>query len=211
MEITWYGHSCFRLSERGKAVVITDPFDNSIGYKQPNLKADIVTISHYAPGHGHFDAVKGYNRVIDRPGEYEIGGVFVIGSAMHNVAGETVKPNVAFLFDFDGLTVAHLGDLNHVPNQSMIESLGSVNIALVPVGGGGGLTPVQAAEVVGLLEPNIVIPMHYKTDQTTLELEPVDGFLKEIGASRVQQEPVFKIASSSLPEQMQIVVLELGR
>ncbi len=207
MEITWYGHSCFRLTERGKATLITDPFSEAIGYGLPKLKADVVTISHDAPGHSNYGAVKGFQRLIDGPGEYEIGGVFIIGVGMHNFDAAPPKRNIAFLFDFDGMTVAHLGDLDHVPAQSTLEQLGAINIALVPVGGGGGLGATQAAEVIGLLEPNIVVPMHYKTEESVLPLDPVDRFLKEMGVSRVQDEETFKITPANLPEQTQIVVL----
>jgi L-ascorbate metabolism protein UlaG (beta-lactamase superfamily) len=207
MEITWYGHSCFRLAERGKATVITDPFDDSIGYALPKLKADVVTVSHTAPGHSSYDSVKSYQRLIAGPGEYEIGGVFIIGAAMHNGDTDPPKYNVAYSFDYEGLSVVHLGDLDHVPSQSTIEAMGSADIVLVPVGGGGGLNATQAAEVISMLEPGIVIPMHYQTPETNLELEPVDRFLKEMGVSRIQQEEVLKISKSSLPEQTQIVVL----
>jgi len=209
MEISWFGHSCFRLSERGKATIVTDPFDSSIGYDMPKLKADVTTISHDAPGHSNYEAVKNVQRVLSGPGEYEIGGVFIIGAAMNN--NELPKRNVAYMFDFDGLTVVHLGDLDHVPQQSTIETMGSVDIALVPVGGGGGPNATQAAEVIGMLEPSIVIPMHYKTDDSTLELDPVDKFLKEMGVSRIQQDDVFKVTKSSLPEQTQIVVLGFSK
>ncbi len=207
MEITWFGHSCFRLTERQRATVITDPFDESLGYALPKLKGEIITISHHAPGHNNQGSVKGDPRVIVEPGEYEIGGVFVIGIAMHNVNVEPPKANIAFVFDFEGLTVAHLGDLDHVPQQSEIEELGEVNVALVPVGGGGALNSTQAAEVIALLEPSIVIPMHFKTDFTTLPLDPLDKFLKEMGVSHIQQEDTLKLSASGLPETTQIVVL----
>ncbi|MBX3080700.1 MAG: MBL fold metallo-hydrolase [Anaerolineae bacterium] len=211
MEITWYGHSCFRLADRGKATIITDPFGDSIGYDVPKLKGDVVTISHDAPGHNNYAAVKNFQRILAGPGEYEIGGVFIIGAAMHNLTTDPPKRNVAYLFDFDGLKVAHLGDLDHVPAQSTVEDLGEVHIALVPVGGGGGLNATQAAEVVNLLEPKLVIPMHYKTDESLLELETAERFLKEMGVSRIQQGDVFKVTASALPEQTQIVVLGLSK
>jgi L-ascorbate metabolism protein UlaG (beta-lactamase superfamily) len=212
MEIVWYGHSCFKLSERGKATIVTDPFSSVVGYDLPrSLKADVVTVSHEAPGHSNADAVKGFQRAIIGPGEYEIGGVFIMGAAMHNTSVEPPKANIAYSFDFDGLTIAHLGDLDHVPAQSTVEALGTINVLLVPVGGGGGLHATQAAEVISLLEPSIVIPMHYKTDNSTLELDPLEKFLKEMGVSRVQQEDTLKVTSGSLPEQTQIVVLNLSR
>ena len=78
MEITWYGHSCFRLTERNMATVVTDPYDNKIiGYKALKLKADIVTVSHDSPGHNNTNAVKGTSQIITGPGEYEIGDVFI--------------------------------------------------------------------------------------------------------------------------------------
>lgn len=211
MEIAWYGHSCFKISERGKATVVTDPFSEKIGYPLPKLKADVVTVSHDAPGHNNYENVKGAQHTLFNPGEYEIGGVFIKGVAMHNIEARPPKPNVAFLFDFDGLTVVHLGDLDHVPPQSVVEQLESVNVALIPVGAGAGMNATQAVELISLLEPNIVIPMHYKTDENLLDLEPVDRFLKEMGVSRIQQEEVFKITSGSLPEQTQIVLLGISR
>ncbi|MBN1679629.1 MAG: MBL fold metallo-hydrolase [Anaerolineae bacterium] len=208
MDIIWYGHSCFRVSERGRASVVTDPFGENLGYEVPRLKADIVTISHDAPGHNYVAGVKGYERVIEDPGEYEIGGVFIIGVATYDRTQENPRRNVVYVLDYEGLTVTHLGDLDHVPNQSMIDALGSIDIALVPVGDGGALGSSQAAEVVSLLEPRIVIPMHYRTPALRgLELDPVDRFLKEMGVSTIEEEDILRVSSTSMPEQTQVVVL----
>ncbi len=210
MDITWYGHSCFRLVERGHASIVTDPFDESLGYEMPRLKADIVTVSHISPGHGHLDAVKSFNHVIDGPGEYEIGGVFITGVASFDHALENPRRNVIYVFDYDaGLTVAHLGDLDHVPNQSMIDTLGQIDVALVPVGGGNSLTSSLAAEVISLLEPSIVVPMHFQTEALRgIDLDPVDRFLKEMGVNTIEQEVVLRISAGALPEQTQIVLLD---
>ncbi|MCC7362492.1 MAG: MBL fold metallo-hydrolase [Anaerolineales bacterium] len=219
MEITWYGHSCFRLTERGLAAVVTDPYDDSLGYPALRLKADIVTVSHDARGHSNLDAVKGEARAITGPGEYEIGGVFVTGIATQKPGAERAatnskkkggpeaRTNTIYVFDCDGLTVAHLGDLDHVPTQSQIEALGAVDVALVPVGG-GGLNAAQAAEVVSLLEPSLVIPMHYRTDAGAAALDPVSKFLKEMGMGAVTPEAGLKVTKSSLPEETHVVVLE---
>ncbi len=210
MEITWYGHSCFRLMERGLAAVVTDPYDASaVGFAPLKLRADIVTISHEAAGHNYVEAVKGVKHVINGPGEYEIGGVFITGLNTNGRKRKQEEPkNTLYLFDFNPLTVLHLGDLRRVPSQSEIESLGEVHVALVPVGGGGALKPAQAAEVIGLLEPKVVIPMHYRTEHTTLDLLPLQKFLKEMGVSSVHNESVLKITYRQLPEETQIIVLE---
>ena len=212
MEITWYGHSCFRLTERNFATVVTDPFDNkSIGYSSLKLRSDIVTVSHDAPGHNNTDAVKGTSHVIDGAGEFEIGGVFITGvqtDGARKKGKEEGANNTVYVFDYDGITVAHLGDLKQVPTQSEIELFGTVNVALVPVGGGGGLNAAKAAEVISLLEPNLVIPMHYSTPATKLSLDELNKFLKEMGLSKLDAQPSLKVTRSSLPSETHVVVLE---
>ncbi len=212
MEITWYGHSCFRLMERGMATLVTDPFDHSaVGYEALKLKADIVTVSHNAPGHNFVSAVKGSLHILTGPGEYEIGGVFITGV---QTDGQGTKKddgprNTLYVFDFNGLNVAHLGDLRQVPPQAEIEALGTVHIALVPVGGSGALNAAKAAEVVSLLEPNIVIPMHYATPASKVELESLSKFLKEMGLGEPSRQASFTVKrASELPEETRLVVLD---
>src|SRR6266542_1677285 len=216
MEITWYGHSCFRLTERNYATVVTDPFDNkSIGYDSLRLKSDIVTVSHDAPGYNNTDSVKGVSHVIDGAGEFEIGGVFITGVQTDGGGSGKKKAkenkgirNTVYVFDYDGITVAHLGDLKEVPTQSEVESLGTINVALVPVGGGGGLNAAKAAEVISLIEPNLVIPMHYATPAAKVSLDALNKFIKEMGLSKAETQPSLKVSRSSLPDETHVVVLD---
>jgi len=220
MEITWYGHSCFRLTERNYATVVTDPYDSkTIGYDSLKLRSDIVTVSHDAPGHNNTDAVKGISHVIDGAGEFEIGGVFITGVSTDGSGSGKKKPkakengaaasrNTIYVFDYDGITVAHLGDLQQTPTQSEIESLGTVNVVLVPVGGGRGLNAAKAAEVISLIEPNLVIPMHYSTPATKLSLDSLNKFIKEMGLSTPETQPSLKVTRSGLPNETHVVVLD---
>jgi L-ascorbate metabolism protein UlaG (beta-lactamase superfamily) len=214
MEITWYGHSCFRLMERGMAAVVTDPFDHTVaGYEALKLRADIVTVSHNAPGHNNVSSVKGKSHVLNGPGEYEIGGVFITGVQTNGHGkrlGEEPR-NTLYVFDYNGVTVAHLGDLRRVPSQTEIEALGTVNVALVPVGGGGGLNAAKAAEVVSLLEPGIVIPMHYATPDAAIKLAPLSKFLKEMGLGNGETLDVLKVTRTSVPDETRVVVLKYMR
>ena len=205
MEITWYGLSCFRLSERKHATIVTDPYNGKLGLPQLKLKSDVVTISHDAQGHNYATAVTGKTHSLTGPGEYEIGNVFITSIVTDN--SEEVKRNVVFMFDFDGVTVAHLGDMSAVPKQTQIEALEQVNILLVPVGGGNSLNAAQASELVSMLEPNIVIPMHYKLPGLKLDLEGVDRFLKEMGVTEPTEETTLKISKGNLPEETETVIL----
>ncbi len=211
MEITWYGHSCFRLTERGMATVVTDPYDyHEVGYEPLKLRADIVTVSHELPGHSFLSAVKSDYYTITGPGEYEVGGVFITGLQTNGVAKkhEEEPRNTLYVIDYNGLTVAHLGNLLRVPTQPEIESLGPIHIALVPVGGGNGLNAAKAAEAISLLEPNLVIPMHYGTPASTVPLDPIGKFLKEMGLADVESAPSLKVSSvGSLPEETKVIVL----
>jgi len=207
VELTWYGMSCFRMVERGMATVVTDPFDASVGLSPPKLRADVITVSHDAPGHNHLSAVKGERRVIQGAGEYEIGGVFITGIAMDVPQAGNGRPNTLYVFDFEGLTVAHLGDLAFVPSQPQIEDLGTVDVALVPVGGGSALTPSQAAEVISLIEPKIVVPMHYQTGKETLKLGPASRFLSEMGIGQLEPIDALKVSKAGLSDETQVVLL----
>lgn len=211
MEITWYGHSCFRITERNMATVIADPFDSkAVGYNPLKLKGDIVTVSHAKPGHNHISVIKPEPFIIDGPGEFEVGGVFITGIQTSKESRDNGKVrNVIYLIDYNGITILHLGGIDRVPTQNEVEDLGPVNVVLVPIGGEPGLTASKAAEVISLLEPNVVIPMHYATPDSKITLDPVAKFLKEMGLAEMAIVPTFKANSiSALPEETQVVLLE---
>ena len=211
MEITWYGHSCFRLTERNFVTVVTDPFDSkSVGYDPLKLKAEIVTISHDAPGHNNSDAIKGTTHVLTGSGEFEIGGVFITAVQMEGAVKKSKDKvrNTVYVFDYDGITVAHLGDLQQIPTQSEVELLGTVNVALVPVGGGNSLNAAKAAEVVSMLEPNIVVPMHYATPDSKVKLDELNKFLKEMGLGKQEAQPALKVTRTGLPAETHVIVLQ---
>ena len=205
MEIVWYGLSCFRITERKHASVVIDPYNAKLGLSPLKLKADIVTISHNANGNNYGKAVTGVQHTLDGPGEYEIGNVFITGIV--TPADAKTTQNVIFMFDFNGLTVAHLGDIRKVPSQTQIEALEEVDILLLPVGGGNSLNAAQASELVSMLEPKIVIPMHYQLPGIKVELDGVDRFLKEMGVTEPKEGPSLKITSKSFKEETEIVLL----
>lgn len=215
MDINWYGHSCFRITERGMAAVVTDPYDPEVvGLDPGKLRADIVTVSCDKPAHNFVRAIRGSAFEVRGPGEYEIGGVFVTGVMINGKksrkSGDSVQ-NTVYVIDYNGLTVAHLGELNSVPNQTEVEGLGEVNVALVPIGGKSSLNAAKAAEVISLLEPSIVIPMHYGMSGSKMQLDPLPKFLKEMGLTEVETEESIKLSSRNvLPDETRVMVLDLS-
>jgi len=208
MEISWLGYSCFRL--KGKSsTIITDPYPPDLGYSASNLEANIVTVSHDHPEHSYTQSVKGNPRLVRRPGEYEIGGVLIIGiSTFHDQENGAARgKNNVFAIEIDDISVCHLGDIGQSLNSNQIEELGNIDVLLVPVGGFTTIGASQAATLVRNMEPKIVIPMHYKTLTLTKELDGVDKFLKEMGLNEAIPQPKLNITKASLPLTTQVIVL----
>jgi L-ascorbate metabolism protein UlaG (beta-lactamase superfamily) len=209
MEISWLGHSCFRI--RGsQATVITDPYSPDVGYSLGKPKARIVTVSHQHPGHSYVQGVGGDPRPITGPGEYEISGILIIGIATFHDAedGSQRGKNTVYLMEMDEVSLCHLGDLGHMLTAEQMEELGNVDILLMPVGGVSTIDAPIAAELARQLEPKVVIPMHYKTEALSWELDPVGRFLREMGGEQVTSQPRLSFNRSNLPLSTQVYLLD---
>jgi L-ascorbate metabolism protein UlaG (beta-lactamase superfamily) len=216
MDITYLGHSSFKLKGKDATVVI-DPYGKSVGFSMPSVSADIVTVSHEHADHNEIKAVSGTSRrpepyVIRAPGEYEVNGVGVFGwgSFHDNAQGAERGKNTIFSIIVDGVRVVHLGDLGAVIDDDLIEGLGTVDVLLTPVGGHFSMGPKEAAIVMEKLSPSLVIPMHYKTPEHAAaygELLGVDEFLKSMGVADLQPIEKLKVTEESLPEEPQIILL----
>ena len=204
MEITWLGRNCFRLRGRN-GVVITDPCPPESGYRIGKPVANIVTLSRRDdPGYACLEAVGGEPKVLDAPGEYDIGGILITGVAMTRADGSR---NVAFVCELDGIRVGHLGLLTAAPSASVMEELNDIEILLLPVGGQNGVASPAAVDIMGSIEPRIAIPMNYKTEFEQLELDPIDRFLKETG-SKAEPQPRLQVSRSQLPQDLTIMLLQ---
>src|SRR3990167_10878538 len=210
MDITYLGHASFRL--KGKtASVITDPYDSSIGLKFPKSEADIVTISHGHPDHNAAAAVGGEAFVVEGPGEYEIKEIKIVGvpSFHDEKQGKERGKNNIFNIKIDGLWVCHLGDFGQAElSREQVDGIGRVDILLVPTGGVYTIDASTAAKIVAEVQPKIVIPMHFLDNESNLKLEPVEKFLKEMGAEKAEPADKLSIGKEKLPEELQLVLLQ---
>jgi len=209
MDITWLGHSCFRI-KGSHATVITDPYPPDLGYSLGKPTAHIVTVSHQHPGHSYVKGVSGGPKLITGPGEYEIRGVLVIGVATFHDAdrGRKRGRNTVYIMEVDEVSVCHLGDLGHVLTIEQVEEINNVDVLLLPVGGMSTINAPMAAEVVRRLEPKVVVPMHYKTQAVSRQLESVERFLREIGVKQLTPQPKLSLTKSSLPASTQVFLLD---
>ncbi|MBN2095997.1 MBL fold metallo-hydrolase [Candidatus Peregrinibacteria bacterium] len=207
MQIKFHGHSC--LSIKNNITVLTDPYDDSTGLTLPNLKADVVTVSHNDPHHNNFSVVNGEPKVFSWPGEYETGGSHFKGIAsFHNTKDDVEqKENTIFVFDLDGIRFCHLGALGTKLIPEQLEKIGDVDILFIPVGGKEGLDSKKAKEVVEQIEPRIIIPMAYHTEGNKCGFDAVDVFLKEMGSQAGEPIDVYTVKRSELPEDASKVVV----
>lgn len=215
MFITYLGHSCFKIQDKTGAdgiTIVTDPFEGkSVGLRAPSLEADIVTVSHEHADHNNRGAIRNGGFVIDTPGEYDVKGITITGvdSDHDDVEGVERGKNTIFRFEVDDVSVVHLGDLGAALNNKQLEELVGTDILIVPVGGKYTLDAKRAVNVIQQIEPRIVIPMHYKVEGVTIDIEGVEKFIKEISLAPQHMDKL-KMSKRDLPqEEMQLVILSI--
>lgn len=212
MEITYIGHSCFKIKGKDLEIVI-DPYDPSmLGYKLPKLSADVVLSTHSHGDHNYLEGVNGYKLAVTTPGEYEINGVYIEGiSTFHDDKdGKERGKNTIFQISIDNMNILHLGDLGHQLSKDTLEKILDIDVLLIPVGGFYTIDAETATEVISEIEPGIVIPMHFQEDSVTpvtKEMAPLKKFLEEMGAENVKKLEKLKITKSDIPEETETIVL----
>jgi len=211
MEIKYLGHSSFLIKTK-TAKIVTDPFDpGMVGIKFPKTEANIVTISHNHKDHNQFKNVSGINGVdpltIDMPGEFEKLGVRIFGfQSFHDkTQGSERGENILYKFESEGISVLHCGDLGVIPEESFLETIGEIDILLVPVGGIYTIDSEEAFQLVKKVEPAIVIPMHYGSGK----LAPVSDFTKKFGLDNLVPLPKLVYKKEEIEQEMKVVVLEI--
>ena len=199
MEISFLGLSCFlikTLGEKGKEVeLLIDPFFEDFKKQPSSLEANILLLSQEKTASG----VKGSPFLIQRPGEYEIKGVFIQGIE----AGE----NTLYLIESEGITLCHLNSFaKRELDSELLEKMGNIDILMVPVG--GALGPEGAADIVSQIEPKIVIPMEYQIPNLKTKRGKLKDFLKVLGIEKAEALKKLKIKRKKLPEETKVLILE---
>jgi L-ascorbate metabolism protein UlaG (beta-lactamase superfamily) len=223
MELTWLGHACFRM--RGREVtILTDPYEGADwGYPPLATSANVVTISNEHPHHAGLSGIEGRPRVLRGHGEYEIGGALIWGLRTSSRKNDGAPPaglpassgrNTAFVIQLEELTVCHLGDLAQAPlSAEELSRIKDADVLLVPVGGNCTINATQAAAVVAQVEPKLIVPMHYATEETRghFALDEIERFCKELGATDASPRARLSITPTSLPSEPTVVLLEKTR
>ena len=204
MKIKWNGHASFTITASDGTVIVTDPYDPSgfggvLKYDPVRDKADGVVVSHDHADHNYVQGMPGSPVVLRDSGQ--IKGIQVRGIDTHHdeSGGAERGPNVAFAFKVDGINICFLGDLGHQLSVEQIESIGPVDILLIPVGGTYTVDAEGAFQVATSLNARLVIPMHFKTDKCDLPIAEVDPFLAKMTNVKNLGESQIEISQATLP------------
>ena len=188
MEISWYGNGCFRLRSQ-LGTVITDPYPPTPALRLPKLKASIVAVSDPTLCDDTAVTREGPNLLLTGPGEYEVGGIFIVGVPMQSRGQPTVT---AFVFEMEGLAVCHLGLPWQVPSAAQIENLGDVDVLLLPVGGPDRIGVQAVSDLASELEPKVLIPMYYSLPEVPDDrFHTLDRLAHEMGSKLPEPAATF--------------------
>ncbi len=205
MNIQWIGHSSFRIC--GSKSIVTDPFEG-VGLEFPQVKADIVTVSHGHHDHNAVQQLVGEPAIVDDAGAHKIADVSVHGyNTYHDdVQGAKRGRNIVYVIKMDGVKIAHLGDLGCMPDDSVLGAISGCDVLLIPVGGNYTIDGKTAAAIVAEVKPRTVIPMHYKTPNLTVNVAGNEEFLglcetvEIIPGSKLEITPMMpKVAVFEMP------------
>ncbi len=215
VRITWYGHACFSITLSSGYTIVIDPHDGaSIGLPRPDIKADLVLVTHDHFDHNAINVVKkdGTRILKQFYGETVIDNIEVKGFKTYHdkYCGKRRGENTVYIVKAEGIRIAHLGDLGHIPSGELLEELKNIDILLIPVGGVYTIAPDEAWEIVNTVRPAITIPMHYWIKGLTLPIYRVDDFIpyvKKIKVSRLDTNYI-DVTRESLPTEPTIVILK---
>lgn len=207
MKITWLGHACFYI-ETAALRIVTDPYEASVGYCLPDITADAVVVSHNHYDHNAVGRISGSPVVISAPGEHKIGSVLFRGlETFHDrEKGKKRGKNLVFVIEADGYRLVHCGDLGEMPDAALLKELGVPDILMVPAGGIYTIEGPEAKELSARLKAKITIPMHYKTEDVTIPLNPLEGFTQH--CDRVVKLPYLDLSEHKINSLPEVVVLD---
>lgn len=214
MLITYHGHAQFLIQLANGYRILTDPFDPNVPWPFRRTQADLVTISHEHFDHTHVEKVDGQPQVIRGLGTQKLpNGLRVTGlPSFHDDAqGAKRGENTITLIEADGLHLAHLGDLGDMPRHEVIEALEDLDLILVPVGGTYTLDAAQAAQLMQLLRPKVIIPMHFKKgEQGFQNIGPAEDFISAMAPMQASRQPLLRVTKEDISQAPELVVLEVA-
>ena len=201
MKLEWIGHACFRLTGENGTVVITDPYDETVGAEMVPLQADLITMSHEHHDHNDESMIAGSPVILHGTQEAVVGGVTAraYGSYHDEVQGAKRGKNAIRVFEMDGLKVVHMGDQGCMPEGEIISAISGADVMMIPVGGTYTVDAKEAKAIVDCAKPRCVVPMHVKTRGCGYPIAQVDVFLELMGAEGMKPVAALNVTKETAP------------
>jgi len=201
MKIEWIGHACFRMTAQDGTVVITDPYDESVGIDMIPLKADLITMSHEHHDHCEMSMIVGKPVIARGPQLAAAGSVTVraVNSWHDDVQGAKRGFNTVRIFSIDGLKIVHMGDQGCMPDEDVLEAIADADVMMIPVGGTYTVDAEGAKAIIERAKPACVIPMHVKTARCPYPIAKADEFLARMGAQDAKPCQAAEIMPGNVP------------
>lgn len=202
MKLEWIGHACFKMTAQDGTVVITDPYDESVGIAMLPLQADLITMSHEHHDHNETSMIVGQPVIARGPELASVGSVTArsVDSYHDDAQGAKRGRNFIRLFEIDALKVVHMGDQGCMPDEDVLEAIGGADVMMIPVGGTYTVDAQGAKAIIDAAKPKCVVPMHVKTKHCPYPIAPVDAFLKAMNAQDTFAYDVIEITQAHLPQ-----------
>ncbi|MCY6484985.1 MBL fold metallo-hydrolase [Clostridium aestuarii] len=209
MEITWLGHASFLIEDSKGRKILTDPYDNSIGYKIFEGKADVVTISHHHFDHDYIKNIKGNPEILDKVGLFYACDIPIEGIPSYHDHSKGTKrgENIIFVLEIDGYKICHLGDLGHELSVEDINKIGDIDVLLIPIGGIYTIDAKEASIVSNAINSHIIIPMHYKVPSLSFDLNKIEDFIETMENTERLNSSTLKI-EGKLKDRNKVKILE---
>lgn len=180
MILSCIGHAKFLLELENGLRIVTDPYDEKCGYPITEVAADVVLVSHGHGDHAAVETIPGTPQIIREAGVYTLAPdvkVTAVEACHDDEGGAKRGKNLLFLIEAEGLRVAHLGDLGHLPTEEQVKTLAPLDAVMIPVGGFFTIDAPTAKKVAEMLQAKVILPMHYTTSATAgWPIGTVDAF-----------------------------------
>ncbi len=179
MKIKWLGHSCFLLTSSCGTRILTDPFSPDTLYKLPPLDVDAVTVSHAHHDHNYTETVADNSIIINSDSVLTVKDVSIncVKCFHDECSGALRGENRMFIFEIDGIRVLHCGDIGEKLDSKTVDSLGKIDVMLVPIGSIYTIDANGAVDLMNMVKPKIVIPMHYNNPMLSFKLDGIETFI----------------------------------
>ena len=204
MIITYYGLQAFKIQPKNSTdgTIAVNPLSDKTGIKMPKIEADLLLLSNKKSDNNDTARISNDPFVIDTAGEYDIKNISIKGIDTYDADN---NKNVIYKINVEKISILHLGELKTKLETKQLEEINKVDILIVPISNVDG----KITEIIGQIEPRLIIPMSYKMDALKLDLKELDGFIKETGLTPTYEDKL-KIVKKDLPQdETELVVFNI--